>query len=571
MSRSIAHTLLVAGINAAMSYPGSDSWDDLGDGLNCPINVLDGYALSQSNAYYAFASFVSDGWQFPRNIHDYAFFSEVLYPLVPGISINLWRKLDNLFDSVYSVKDGQIMVSFYTGHKDRARDRKTTLRLTRFLSRMGLKDSDIQHLANKIETLSQFMTANPDYTLAIADNLDSAIFATQSFPQGYDKTRESRERAQYVGFGSISPITHTILSCQRYDNPARYLSTNAIPFQIYIQPESDVRIAYMTNPDGFLCARALVSFSTDLGTPRANPLYFKIYADCEYSARQFIQRLESDHNARKGNNWAGSVVPAMICPDTGRLLCPYSDSLSRIRPYSARDGFLQFTTEYTDSCDCQETSGLLTVGKYAWPSVYRNAKTAIRTNKGFCTLAQDAEESESCHECGDDIDPDESIHHRGNCYCDNCYYELFFVCENCGDVESVDDQTYLRTSENESECMCNYCARQNGTISALSGDMISDSEIVAFLNPDGRTVDAASWEAQSRGAIEVYLEDADAEYNYVWALPDSLHCLPAGSHILATPDNTRVQYGVRCYCDESGMVHFPLGRIEDAAQLELPL
>ena len=67
----------------------------------------------------------------------------------------------------------------------------------------------------------------------------------------------------------------------------------------------------------------------------------------------------------------------------------------------------------------------------------------------------------NCDRCNCELNIDNDNYHNpfGEYYCNDCFFEYYFYCQDCGEVCSVDDQYYHEAS---CESFCQYCWESNG-------------------------------------------------------------------------------------------------------------
>ena len=61
---------------------------------------------------------------------------------------------------------------------------------------------------------------------------------------------------------------------------------------------------------------------------------------------------------------------------------------------------------------------------------------------------------DSCNSCGDGLSEDECYWAEDSTYCESCFYDEFFHCEDCGEAMSLD----YRFDDAEDQELCTYCA-----------------------------------------------------------------------------------------------------------------
>lgn len=64
----------------------------------------------------------------------------------------------------------------------------------------------------------------------------------------------------------------------------------------------------------------------------------------------------------------------------------------------------------------------------------------------------------TCPNCGNKHDADELIYIDGYVYCENCVYDNYSICDNCGGWVSNDDRVHISQSD---ICVCSDCAERN--------------------------------------------------------------------------------------------------------------
>lgn len=67
----------------------------------------------------------------------------------------------------------------------------------------------------------------------------------------------------------------------------------------------------------------------------------------------------------------------------------------------------------------------------------------------------------TCTYCGCIIDSGDEFEHNGQTYCDDCFHELFAVCDHCGDIVDVDD---LVSVDGGDMYVCQDCADYHYTL-----------------------------------------------------------------------------------------------------------
>lgn len=71
----------------------------------------------------------------------------------------------------------------------------------------------------------------------------------------------------------------------------------------------------------------------------------------------------------------------------------------------------------------------------------------------------------SCDYCADGLSEDEVYWAEDGSYCESCFYEEFFHCDDCGEATHHDD----RFHETEDDMLCRYCAEDHYQKCSISG------------------------------------------------------------------------------------------------------
>lgn len=96
----------------------------------------------------------------------------------------------------------------------------------------------------------------------------------------------------------------------------------------------------------------------------------------------------------------------------------------------------------------------------------------------ICSVCDESKSDYYCDNCGEGLNEDD-IHYDDNsrCYCDVCFYERYFYCFNCGEIEDVRDACKIG-----GDSWCSSCAEKKGYAQCSDCDAWIDDYL---YDPDG--------------------------------------------------------------------------------------
>jgi len=214
-------------------------------------------------------------------------------------------------------------------------------------------------------------------------------------------------------------------------------SNNRDKLDLYV--ENDVKLVVYRDDSGD-SARALL-WETDEGDHCLD----RIYPNSGAHIEKFYRYAETKGwLCREGNGYPGGNI----------LIGGHTHEVTVSTPSSGEYPYLD-SFHYTDD---DPSSGKITlytkeIDGYAFDSV-----------NGSWSNGQ------VCANCDCAISEDEGSVHNRDTYCDDCYSELFCMCENCEDTESVDDMQEVGGAS-----WCSHCAQNNATQCEKCGEFYPDS------------------------------------------------------------------------------------------------
>ena len=170
---------------------------------------------------------------------------------------------------------------------------------------------------------------------------------------------------------------------------------------------------------------------------------------------------------RNGNDSARAIVHHL---DNGRKLlgCVYTTAehlLGKMNSYAIQQGWYN----YRDLNDVDESTLVMShlyfkEGEIPYMDVLTQGEicgdllTVSYNNGSFSLQNQDGtlEGGYHCEHCGDYIHVDDTFSSdNGNTYCEECFDELFIICQKCNCVVCKDDSIHIEDVELD---VCQYCA-----------------------------------------------------------------------------------------------------------------
>lgn len=228
---------------------------------------------------------------------------------------------------------------------------------------------------------------------------------------------------------------------------------NIAMFRLYDIIE-DCSIIYIKEND-ILVGRALVWRNViDRRTNNSYTVMDRVYSDCAKTEAIFFQYARENGMLRKKkqsidcNNWIDCKDSVLQNPDfvvncgdlinAGLEKLPYLDSFYCYHDY-----------EKVLSVDCTDN--------YQGHDNEDEADTYLRCTNGADDNGIICRGGVTCNHCNYDISDNDVIEHNDMIYCSDCFHELFFCCDHCDNVESIEDAVNIHTSSYEVQ-WCNDCA-----------------------------------------------------------------------------------------------------------------
>lgn len=230
---------------------------------------------------------------------------------------------------------------------------------------------------------------------------------------------------------------HMSNSCMRYE----FSDLCCHPAEAYAS--GDFTVYWLEDAKGNIGGRVVVYFKGN------KPYPAPIYAVSESAFQKLWDKL-TDINAKptEERSWIGARL--LLIPDRGGYVGPYLD----------------LTPRALEESDC---------GNYLVIDSHGSIDGSV-----YSGLYND-EETVRCYDCECRISHDESYGWEGFSYCQSCYYERAFTCENCHEDESVDEQQWVMVRDyyghNNEQSWCRCCVDSNAAVTE-NGELWSDDCVI---------------------------------------------------------------------------------------------
>lgn len=294
-----------------------------------------------------------------------------------------------------------------------------------------------------LKTGRAFRTMFPALTDAEVDTLVTS-FRHDMFPKEYthkvSMEADDFEHA-YAGDRGVSEnlstdwcIKHLSNSCMRHNFSNQPLH----PTRAYASGHFEIH--WLENEAGHIMARMLVGLKHNAqGAERtAAPIYA-----CSQRAADQLNAIRQNMGlewAERGD-WQGLKLLAM--PYANGYQAPYIDVSPKILcEANAEEGYLEI--DRNGDIDASQYSGLL-------------------YSSSVCI----------CSHCEESINPDYSYTHDDMPYCEDCFHDLFSICEHCSESTPCDETSFVMRSTSygdHEESWCEYCRGHHAT-EVFSGEL----------------------------------------------------------------------------------------------------
>lgn len=340
-------------------------------------------------------------------------------------------------------KEHKNKVSMYTSYENVLRDRSIAVRISTFIKLFFINITDVE--LQELVTDFQEKFNELDWVFKVGDTI-------QDFEKAYNS-----DYVKHTYFPTSSSIKAISNSCmQKGSNSCNTSKFNDLPHwptAVYASGDFEIATIWSENKLG---ARVILNKATKTFGP--------IYGSSQNSIDFILGKIKSlgyVNNASNGS-WDGQ-----------RLLVIPSNK-----------GNNSILMAYLDLCE--------------WGFIKNNSITicsyrediCLQTTSGYISRDNDPIERDICESCGDYCNAEYSYYVDESLYCDNCYGEYAYHCDNCSDyhdersspVFEVLELDYL--GQAHTSTWCHYSTERNATLT-VTGRYWCNSHIFEIHNSPG--------------------------------------------------------------------------------------